>query len=107
MGRSFRTLFSKIKNDHYLNQQIVDEAMTYGPFDKVVYYERPMLKKMRQWSAGQYRLALDPRELPRQHLKKFGINRIDEYVLHHESRGHWLLHITFPRLCDTNSGCHR
>jgi carbamoyltransferase len=77
--------YSKIKNDHYLNQQIVDEAMTYGPFDKVVYYERPLLKKMRQWSAGQYRLALDSRELPRQHLKKFGINRIDEYVLHHES----------------------
>jgi carbamoyltransferase len=77
--------YSKVKNDHYLNQQIVDEAMTYGPFDKVVYYERPLLKKMRQWSAGQYRLALDPRELPRQHLKRFGINRIDEYVLHHES----------------------
>jgi carbamoyltransferase len=77
--------YSKIKNDHYLNQQIVDEAMTYGPFDKVVYYERPLLKKMRQWSAGQYQLALDPRELPRQHLKKFGIDRIDEYVLHHES----------------------
>ena len=38
--------YSKVKNDHYLNQKIVDEAMTYGPFDKVVYYEKPLLKKM-------------------------------------------------------------
>ena len=37
--------YSKIKNDHYLNQDIVNEAMTYGPFDKVVYYEKPLLKK--------------------------------------------------------------
>jgi predicted NodU family carbamoyl transferase len=33
--------YSKIKNDHYLNQAIVDEALTYGPFDRVVYYEKP------------------------------------------------------------------
>ena len=38
--------YSKVKNDHYLNQAIVDEAMTYGPFKKVVYYEKPWLKKL-------------------------------------------------------------
>ena len=32
--------YSKVKNDHFLNWKIVNEAMTYGPFDKVVYYER-------------------------------------------------------------------
>ena len=37
--------YSKIKNDHFLNQAIVNEAKTYGPFDKVVYYEKPLLKK--------------------------------------------------------------
>ena len=77
--------YSKVKNDHFLNQQIVDEAMTYGPFDKVVYYEKPILKKTRQFWAGQYGLALDPKEMPLQHLKQFGINKIDEYVSHHES----------------------
>ena len=77
--------YSKIKNDHYLNQDIVNEAMTYGPFDKVVYYEKPLLKKTRQLYAGQFGLAFDSKEMPLQHLKKFGIKNIDEYVLHHES----------------------
>jgi carbamoyltransferase len=38
--------YSKDKNDHYLNWQIVNEAREYGPWDKVVYYERPLLKKL-------------------------------------------------------------
>ena len=38
--------YSKVKNDFYLNQAIVDEAKTYGPFDKVVYYEKPLLKNL-------------------------------------------------------------
>ena len=37
--------YSRVKNDHFLNWKIVNEAMTYGPFDKVVYYEKPWLKK--------------------------------------------------------------
>ena len=77
--------YSKIKNDHYLNQEIVTEALTYGPFDKVVYYEKPLLKKTRQFYAKQYALSLDPKEMPLQHIQKFGINRIDDYILHHES----------------------
>ena len=72
--------YSKIKNDHYLNQEIVDEAMTYGPFDKVVYYEKPLLKKTRQLYAGQFGLAFDSKEMPLQHLKKFGIKNVDEYL---------------------------
>ena len=77
--------YSKIKNDHYLNQDIVNEAMSYGPFDKVIYYEKPLLKKTRQFWATQFGLALDSKEMPLQHLKKFGVNKIDEYILHHES----------------------
>jgi len=76
--------YSKVKNDHYLNQKIVDEAMTYGPFDKVVYYEKPMLKKARQLYAGQYGLAMSYTEMPQWHLDHFGI-KIDEYVKHHDS----------------------
>jgi carbamoyltransferase len=76
--------YSKIKNDHYLNQAIVDEAMTYGPFDKVVYYERPFSKKMRQARAGQWSEVFQTKNLPSQHLKQFGI-KIDQYVDHHES----------------------
>lgn len=76
--------YSKIKNDHYLNQKIVDEAMTFGPFDKVVYYEKPLLKKARQLYAGQYGLAMSYTEMPQWHLDHFGI-KIDEYVKHHDS----------------------
>ena len=56
--------YSKTKNDHYLNWAIVNEAMTYGPFDKVVYYEKPLLKKTRQLYAGQYSTALNYTEMP-------------------------------------------
>mgnify|MGYP001373687442 FL=1 len=76
--------YSKVKNDHFLNSEIVNEAKKYGPFDKVVYYEKPWLKKQRQLYAGQYDLAFSTKELPSQYLKKFNI-KIDEYILHHES----------------------
>ena len=33
--------YSKIKNDHYLNQAIVNEAMTYGPFNNCLLYTSP------------------------------------------------------------------
>jgi carbamoyltransferase len=76
--------YSKVKNDHYLNQRIVDEARTFGPFDKVVYYEKPLLKKTRQFYAGQYGMALSYTEMPQWHLDHFNI-KIDEYVRHHDS----------------------
>ena len=76
--------YSKIKNDHYLNQKIVDEANTFGPFDKVVYYEKPLLKKTRQLYAGQWATALSYTEMPQWHLDHFNI-KIDEYVKHHDS----------------------
>jgi len=76
--------YSKIKNDQYLNWDIVNEAMAYGPFDKVVFYEKPWLKKWRQLKAGQYRYAFDPRELPSLYLRKFNI-KITDYANHHHS----------------------
>jgi carbamoyltransferase len=76
--------YSKIKNDHYLNWDIVNEAMTYGPFNKVIYYEKPLLKKTRQFYARQYGTALSYTEMPQWHLDHFDIE-IDEYVKHHDS----------------------
>ena len=76
--------YSKIKNDQYLYWEIVKEAMAYGPFDKVVYYEKPWLKKWRQLKAGQYKHAFDPRELPSIYLRKFNI-KITDYAQHHHS----------------------
>ena len=76
--------YSKVKNDHYLNWGIVNEANTYGPFNKVVYYEKPWLKKTRQLYAGQYGNAFGYTELPQWHLDHFNI-KIDQYVKHHDS----------------------
>ena len=76
--------YSRVKNDHFLNWKIVNEAMTHGPFDKVVYYERPWLKKTRQLYAGQWGDALSYTELPSWHLDHFDI-KIDQYVKHHDS----------------------
>ena len=41
--------YSKIKNDQFLNWDIVIDAITYCPFDLVVYYEKPWLIKWRQF----------------------------------------------------------
>ena len=40
--------YSRIKNDAFINDQIVHEALSYGEPDHVVYYERPLIKKARQ-----------------------------------------------------------
>ena len=76
--------YSKIKNDHYLNWDIVNEAKMYGPWNKVVYYEKPLLKKTRQAYAGQWAEVFSRTNIPQNYLNAFGI-RIDEYVSHHES----------------------
>ena len=76
--------YSKVKNDHYLNWHIVNEANTFGPFNKVVYYEKPLLKKTRQLYATQWSDALSYTEMPQWHLDNFNI-KIDEYVKHHDS----------------------
>ena len=42
--------YSQIKNDKFLNLDIVSEAHMNGPWDYVVYYERPMLKRQDKYS---------------------------------------------------------
>ena len=76
--------YSQIKNDKFLNSYIISEAHMNGPWDCVVYFERPILKKARQLVATQYSRAFDYKKLPSVYLKQFNI-KIDEYVSHHES----------------------
>ncbi len=73
-----------IKNDPFLSEQIVAEAFKYGPFDCTVYYERPLVKKLRNFVAGQYSKALSIKDIPYLYLREFGII-IDYYSKHHES----------------------
>ena len=77
--------YSGIKNDELLNQQLISDAKRYGKWDKVVWFEKPWLKKSRQLYAGQYNETFQFQNIPSQYVKQFGIDKIDHYVGHHES----------------------
>lgn len=77
--------YSKVKNDPLLNNEIIQEALSYGKPDFIAWYERPLLKKFRQLTAGQYSLAFDKEEMPKRYLKNFPeLNGIKiRYQSHH------------------------
>jgi carbamoyltransferase len=91
--------YSGIKNDSNLNKEMFEDMekyihktsqSTWRPsrwIDKVVYFERPWIKKLRQLKAGQYREVFSRKNLPQYHLDKVtgGKYKIDEYVDHHLS----------------------
>ncbi len=78
--------YSRIKNDDRLNDQIINEALQYGYPDKIVWHEKPYLKKVRQAMAGQWSEVFNKEVLPERHLKKF-LPKLPpiEYALHHKS----------------------
>jgi carbamoyltransferase len=39
--------YSKKKNDWYVNNDLINNAMSYGKPDYIAYYEKPLLKKTR------------------------------------------------------------
>jgi carbamoyltransferase len=77
--------YSKIKFDEYLNDEIVNEALSYGNPDKIAYFERPYLKKSRQLYAGQYGEVFQLKNTPRNYLKPWFGNQKIHYVSHHLS----------------------
>ena len=81
--------YSRVKNDPDLNQEIVDEALTYGHPDEIVWYEKPYLKKSRQAWAGQWGEVFGNDTLPKQYMKQFFKQDIKmpkiRTVMHHES----------------------
>ena len=76
--------YSGIKNDPLLNHKMFVDCSQYGDIDKVVFFERPYLKKSRQLYAGQYKEIFST--LPKTHIKRFqwNVNQI-HYVQHHTS----------------------
>ena len=77
--------YSRKKNDAELNDEIVEEALSYGAPDKIAYYERPWIKKTRQLYAGQYSEALSQKNLPSKYLKRWFKPSLIEYIDHHKS----------------------
>ena len=78
--------YSGVKNDSELNSALFADCYRFGGKpDKVVYFERPYLKKLRQLKAGQYGEVLSRKNLPSYYLRDFVGNAEIEYVQHHQS----------------------
>ena len=76
--------FSGIPNDPHLNSEIIKHALDYGRPDKLVWYERPFLKTLRQYWAGQGWLYGENNI--RRYLDIRGLRSIPlRYTQHHES----------------------
>lgn len=70
-----------------LNRSSITSALNFGSADKLFWYERPWLKKLRQIKAGQYDTALDMSVIPNSYIKHtIGINYSPiVYTPHHAS----------------------
>lgn len=75
--------YSKIKNDPYLNDGLVSDALRYGKPDIVVWYENPWLKKSRQFYSGEWSKMFEIS--PYSYLKKWNLHRNLIYSHHHYS----------------------
>jgi carbamoyltransferase len=75
--------FSGVPNDPDLNDAIVAHALQYGKPNKVIWYERPFLKTLRQCWAGQGWLGKE--NDIRAYLKRWNITCKIEYTQHHKS----------------------
>lgn len=74
--------YSKIKNDPFLNKEIVAEALKYGKPSEVVWYENPWYKRARYVYSGQYRRLL---ENPKSYMRGFLPGVKMHYIDHHKS----------------------
>ena len=72
--------FSGIKNDAFLNPEIIMEAKKYGEPDFVYWYENPWLK----WTRKKYAKQQRPWLSPKKYLKHFGV-KAPYYTTHHKS----------------------
>ena len=64
--------YSKEKNDWYINDSLVNDALSYGSPDAIAYYEKPLLKASRLFlkgGAGDWKPRFNIEGLPR---KSFG-----------------------------------
>ena len=76
--------FSKVPNDPNPNWTQLEVArQSFGPPHKIVWYERPFLKTLRQWRAGQGWLYKENNI--KEYLARWDINHPIEYTQHHES----------------------
>lgn len=73
--------YSGIKNDKHLNQDLINAALKYGQPEKIHWYEKPKLRAMRRFLAGQGLVRFSVR----QYLEEYGLRVPVEFSSHHES----------------------
>jgi carbamoyltransferase len=64
--------YSKQKNDWYVNNELVKDALQYGTPDAIAYYEKPLLKASRLFlkgGAGEWKPKFDIEDIPRKSFK--------------------------------------
>lgn len=76
--------YSRIKNNPHLHKDLIGEALAYGEPRRIIWYERPFLKRIRKLRAGQYDAVLktDGAHYLR---NRFGLTAPVVYVGHHHS----------------------
>jgi carbamoyltransferase len=75
--------FSGIKNDPDLNKELIDYAKKWGQPDELIWYERPLVKTLRQFRAGQG-IRLCENNI-RNYLRSYGLHAPIKYTSHHLS----------------------
>lgn len=76
--------YSRVKNDLFLNDEIIDAALYYGRPEEIIWFENPYLKKLRQAYAGQWGEVMS--QTPKGHLHDLDIRGISvKYMPHHMS----------------------
>ncbi len=75
--------FSGIKNDPHLNSSLIDYAKKWGEPNKICWYEKPLLKSLRQLYAGQG-FRFKENNITR-YLRSYGITSKIKTKKHHHS----------------------
>ena len=74
--------YSRFKNDAHLDQEMIDEALSFAPPDIIYWYEDPYKKALRKLYAGQPNKWMNPKK----YLKQWGIQNVSlHYGNHHGS----------------------
>lgn len=76
--------YSRVKNDHHLNAELIADARRMGEPDRVCWFENPYGRRARYLRAGQFK-ELFTEKFPRAYLKQFGIKAPLDWFDHHES----------------------
>ena len=73
--------FSGVKNDAHLNNELIEYAKQYGEPDEIIWYERPLVKTLRQFRAGQG-IRLGENNITK-YLGSYGLHVPIRYTDHH------------------------